>query len=48
MIVEALKQLPEIDAAELDAAVNAVAEGYPTIGTSPGDDFPRPVRSALL
>jgi hypothetical protein len=48
MIVEALKQLPEIDAETLDEAVDAITEAYPTIGTSPGDDYPRPKRSALL
>jgi hypothetical protein len=51
MIVEALKQLTQLtegDAKALDDAVNAVADEYPTIGTSPGDDFPQPVRSALL
>lgn len=48
MVVEALKQLPDIDAKKLDDAVEAVTDAYPTVGTSPGDDFPRPVRSALL
>jgi hypothetical protein len=47
MIVAALKQLPGINTQALDDAVDAVADDYPTVGTSPGDDLPRPVRSAL-
>jgi hypothetical protein len=48
LIVEALKAYPDIDEEKVDAAVKAVTDGYPPFGTSPGDDYPRPERSAML
>jgi hypothetical protein len=48
MIIEALKAPESIDTDKVEEAVDGVAQEYPSIGTSPGDDQPRPRRSALL
>ena len=48
MIVEALKAQPNVDEVAITKAVEAVAAEYPPSGTSPGDDYPPPRRSALM
>ena len=48
LIIAALKSHPDIDAMSVDRAIDAIGAEYPSVGTSPGDDYPRPRRGALL